>query len=88
MPPSIFSRYETLRRAAMGDPLPPEARNGLGLFLRKGMWAWAQALAVNLDEGYPKGSPSSASLTYQHHKAVIQIFAAMAWNSHYRRTHE
>ena len=35
-PSSIAAQYETLRMAALGEPLPPEARRGLGLFLRQG----------------------------------------------------
>ena len=35
-----------LRMAALGEALPPEARSGLVLFLRRGMWAWARTLAA------------------------------------------
>jgi len=35
---AIAARYEALRAAAFGDGLPPEARSGLTLFLRRGMW--------------------------------------------------
>ena len=38
----IAERYETLRTAALGARLPLEARSGLALFLRRGMWGWAQ----------------------------------------------
>ena len=37
--------YETLRTAAHGDALAFEARNGLALFLRRGMWGWARAVS-------------------------------------------
>ena len=40
----VAARYETLRRAALGQPLPLEARSGLALLLRRGMWSWARAL--------------------------------------------
>jgi len=43
--PSIVpAHYERLRGAALGEALQPEARGGLALFLRRGMWAWACAL--------------------------------------------
>ena len=32
--------------AALGEALPPTARSGLMLFLRRGMWGWAQTLAA------------------------------------------
>jgi hypothetical protein len=83
--PSIVAQYETLRMAALGEPLPPEARSGLNLFLRKGMWAWAQTLAVDKNHENPTCLPFSTSITSHQHKAVIQIFAAMALTD-YRRT--
>ena len=82
---SILAQYETLRIAALGGPLPPESRNGLGLLLRKGMWAWARAVAVDKDHEHTKCSFSSTSIASHQHKAVIQIFAAMALNVDYRR---
>ncbi len=36
--PSVVVQYETLRGAVLGGVLPPEARYGLMLFLRRGMW--------------------------------------------------
>lgn len=45
IPSSVLAHYERLRMAALGEALPPEARSGLMLFLRRGMWAWAQAQA-------------------------------------------
>lgn len=84
-PPSILGQYETLRRAALGEPLPPEARSGLGLFIRKGMLAWARALVIGQDRDCPTCSSSSTAIASRPHKAVIQIFAAMALNATYRR---
>jgi hypothetical protein len=42
----ITEQYETLRTAALGAGLPLEARSGLALFLRRGMWGWARAVAL------------------------------------------
>ena len=47
-PGIVVSQYETLRKAALGDALPPDARAGLMLFLRRGMWGWACALATTM----------------------------------------
>ena len=33
----VVAQYEALRGAVLGDALPPEARTGLLLFLRRGM---------------------------------------------------
>jgi len=67
--------------AALGEPLPREARGGLVLFLRRGMWAWAQALSVGRRFQPPTHSLSSSPTASNHRRAVIDIFAAMALNS-------
>jgi hypothetical protein len=82
-PPTVAAQYETLRMAALGEPLLPEARSGLGLFLRRGMWAWARALAAAPVQ--PTRSPSSHSTAPHQHRAVIQLFAAMVLNSNHGR---
>lgn len=84
-PASIASRYETLRMAALGEPLPPEARSGLGVFLRRGMWAWVQALAVAREPAQTTSSPSSSLTAPYQYRGVIQVFAAMALNTNHRR---
>ena len=84
-PASIAARYETLRMAALGEPLPVEARSGLGLFLRRGMWGWARALAAPRALAQPACSPSSGSAVPYPHQSVIQVFAAMALNINDRR---
>ena len=81
----IVAQYEKLRLAALGEPLPPEARSGLALFLRQGMWAWARSLAVDKDHEHTTCLPSSTLIESRQHKAVIQIFAAMTLNINYRR---
>jgi hypothetical protein len=43
---SVLSRYEALRGGALGQPVGPDARSGLALLLRSGMWAWAQVMAT------------------------------------------
>jgi hypothetical protein len=85
---AVVLQYEALRSAALGHPLPPEARCGLMLFLRRGMWAWARVMAV------PPSSMSQdpvhrASLSFatpDESRTVIHIFAAMAMNAEHRGT--
>jgi len=86
-PLPVAARYENLRMAALGEPLAPEARIGLGIFLRRGMWGWVRALAVLKEPAPPMRPPSWTSTSnkpYQH-QTIIQIFAAMALNTNNRR---
>jgi hypothetical protein len=77
-PPSIVvTQYETLRRAALGEVLPPEARSGLTLFLRRGMWAWARAIATARAPQQPARSPASSWTAPEGYEAIIHVFAAM-----------
>ena len=41
-----MTQYETLRAAALGNALPPEARAGLMLFLHTGLWGWTRAVTA------------------------------------------
>jgi hypothetical protein len=69
---TLIAQYETLRMAMLGEALPPEARSGLMLFLRRGMWGWARSLAVGGGVGrsrFRRGarvrlSPASAAASY------------------------
>ena len=77
---SLITKYESLRGAALGAALPPEARAGLALFLRRGMWSWTRTLAA-ANVARPANWPISADSTAPHErKAVIQLFAAMTMN--------
>lgn len=84
--PSIAAaHYEALRNAALGQVLPLQARSGLALFLRRGMWGWARVFAATNIPEQPIRSPPSAAATPYEHQAVIHIFAAMAMSPHDRR---
>jgi hypothetical protein len=74
----VVTQYESLRRAAMGDALPCEARAGLLLFLHRGMYGWARALATMSAPQQATGSRPSNWKAPEEHRAVIHIFAAMA----------
>ncbi len=80
----VVEQYETLRGAALGQVLPPEARSGLMLFLRRGMWGWARAAATMNMSQQPIGLPSLSFTAPDKHRAVIHVFAAMAMNADHR----
>jgi hypothetical protein len=77
-PRSLVTQYETLRRAALGDALPLEARAGLMLFLRRGLWGWARALATMTVLEQPTGSRPANWEAPEEYRSVIRIFAGMA----------
>jgi hypothetical protein len=74
---TAVAHYETLRKAMLGEALPPEARCGLMLFLRRGMWAWARALAVGSIREEPSPAPPS-NQAKPRENAIVYVFAAMA----------
>jgi hypothetical protein len=80
-------RYETLRSAALGGELALEARSGLALFLRRGMWAWTRAVAIPSTPLRPRCLVTS-STAQDEERTVIHLFAAMAMRSSQRRPHE
>jgi hypothetical protein len=76
----MVAQYETLRRAALGHALPPEARCGLMLFLRRGMWGWARAMAMagaSVSQ-QPSCWPSLNRAPSSESRTLIDVFAAMA----------
>jgi hypothetical protein len=82
-PSIVVTQYESLRRAALGDALPPGARSGLMLFLCRGMWGWARALATMSAFEQPVGSRQSGWKAPDEYRTVIHIFAAMAIRANY-----
>lgn len=84
----ITERYEALRAASLGAGLPLEARSGLALLLRRGMWGWARA--ATLPGTPPRPTPCSLvrSTADGPQRDVIHLFAAMAMRSTPRRDHE
>lgn len=84
MPPptAIAAQYETLRMAALGEALPPEARSGLMLFLCRGMWGWARTLAAESIREEPTAAPSPGPTATCAREAVIRVLAALAADTH------
>ena len=81
----IISNYETLRRAALGEALPPEARSGLALFLYRGMWRWARTLPEISVPRQPRCTISPSPADPRERSTVIHLFAALAMQLSDRR---
>lgn len=84
----MTEQYEMLRTAALGEQLPLEARSGLALFLRRGMWAWAQVAAAPITTSRPTRPSDPSSAAHDTHRIVIRLFAAMAVRSMESRAHD
>jgi len=85
-PSTVSAQYETLRTAALGEALPPEARSGLMFFLRRGMWAWARTLTAPSVCENPAHAPPPSSTAPCERETVVYVLAAMAMNTLGRRT--
>lgn len=72
--------------AGFGQALAPEARSGLALLLRRGMWGWARVLVSTATALQSSGQSSPKSTPACQHSAVIQIIAAMAMTTYDRRS--
>ena len=83
----LIAQYETLRMAVLGEALPPEARSGLMLFLRRGMWAWARRLAVGggVRQEPPLLARRSDPVEPGERSSIVYVFAAMAMKVSTRR---
>lgn len=83
----VVAQYEALRGAALGEALPPEARTGLLLFLRRGMCGWARAVATMCAPQRPTCSRTPNWTIPDEHRAVVHILAAIVINAnHYGAT--
>jgi hypothetical protein len=74
----VVTHYETRRRAALGDALPPEARAGLLLFRRQGMWGWARAMAARSAVPQPAGARPAPWQPPEEDRTLIHLLAALA----------
>jgi hypothetical protein len=82
----IVARYERLRSAMLGEALPADARSGLIIFLRHGMWSWARMPAVEPTKSQPASSRFSAPAQVIERRAIICLLAGMAMAIYERRT--
>jgi hypothetical protein len=72
--------------AALGEVLPPTARSGLMLLLRRGMWGWAQTLVAASPIQQPVHAASLTPPAGNERTALVHALATMAMSSHDRRT--
>lgn len=63
--------------AALGEPVPPESRKGLVLFLRRGMWGWVRALASGISHQQPAHPSSTNPTAPGQQEPVVRTLAAM-----------
>jgi hypothetical protein len=77
-PGDVVTPYETLRKAALGGALPPDARAGMMLFLRRGMWGWSCAPATSMTRELATGSRLTNWNPPDEYRTIVHIFAAMA----------
>lgn len=84
----VVQRYETLRTAVLEEGLNLDSRNGLALFLRRGMWGWAQAAATPIAPSERARSSSARSHVQDEHQFLVHLLAALATRSSNRRAHE
>ncbi len=85
IPVAIVAQYERLRSAMLGEALPPDARSGLSVFLRRGMWSWVRMLAVEPAQLEPIPARSSMAAECIERRAVIGLLAGMAMAINDRR---
>jgi hypothetical protein len=85
IPAAIVARYERLRSAMLGEVLPPDARSGLIIFLRRGMWSWVRMLTVEPTRLEPIPTRSSMPVELIERRAVIGLLAGMAMTINDRR---
>ena len=78
---SVVTHYETLRQAALGEALPPEARAGLTLFLQRGMWSWVQVMVTRSAVPPPAGERCVPWQPPETDRPLIQLLAALAMPS-------
>ena len=82
----IVARYERLRAAMLGEPLPAEARSGLIVLLRRGMWSWARVAPIEPTTPQPASSRLSAPSQLVERHAIVRLLAGMAMAINERRT--
>lgn len=85
-PSLAVTQYEALRSTALGETLAPDARRGLVLFLRRGMWGWAQALVAASAPPSATGASASIATASVERRAVIRLVAALAMHTINPRT--
>ncbi len=87
-PADVIQKYEALRTAVLVEGLSLESRNGLALFLRRGMWGWLQAGAAPLTSPRPARCVDARLNLEGEQQAIVQLLAALATRATKRRADE
>jgi hypothetical protein len=74
----LATRYETLRGAALGEPLLPGDRWGLALLVRRGVWSWARAAMTETPREPARPSSAVSALGPGVDQAVVRALASLA----------
>lgn len=75
----IADRYEALRSDALGVAPGAESANGLALFLRRGVWAWARLVAAaGVRKLEPGPIPVALPLPHAQRADLARLLAGMA----------
>jgi hypothetical protein len=85
---AAVAHYETLRMAMLGEPLSLEARGGLIVFLRRGMWGWACTLPVGSFRQEPLPVQRSDPAEPCAARAIVYVLAAMTMKINDGEPHE
>lgn len=80
--------YETLRATVLGETLGVEARSGLALLLRRGMWAWAQAASAPRSVSQSSRSQIPDASPDDEQRTVVRLLAALAMRTKQGRKNE
>ncbi len=81
----IGARYERLRSAMLGEALPADARSGLIVFLRRGMWSWSRMPTIEPIRSQPASSCFPAPAQVIERRVIICLLAEMAMAIRERR---
>jgi hypothetical protein len=85
-PGAIVAQYETLRSVMLGQALPPEARSGLIVLLRQGMWRCACRPAAATARPEPFADQTSIPMEPFERRAIVYALAGLAMARNDRRT--
>lgn len=87
----LQAQYELLRAAALGEETAVEARSGLTVLLRQGMWSWTRVITrgqTPQGASAPFAPQPSRSDQSPDRRAIIHLLAALAMTLSDRRMHE
>jgi len=85
---ALQAQYELLRAAALGEETTVQARSGLTVLLRQGMWSWARVIArgqTSYGAIAPFAPQPPRSDPSRERRAVVHLLAALAMTLSDRR---